>query len=128
MPLVLNCPIHPRLSKTRLIAFVVSVSAIADNIDYHVTLKGLTKIDRQHSHTSDRFGVIAVHMKDRRLNRFSNVGGVGPGKSIFRISGKANLIVDNNVDCPTSSITTQMCKIQRFTHNSLTSKRSISMQ
>ena len=70
-------------------------------------MEGITEIDRKFGHPQNRFRMIGVHMENRRLYHFGDVGTVTGRTRIFRIGGgKANLVVNNNTNRATDTKTT----------------------
>ena len=74
-----NFRIHQRLREAWLVALVVAKAAIAPHVDDDVAAEGLAIVDRQLAREGHRFGIVAVHMDDRRLHALGHVRGVrGP--------------------------------------------------
>ena len=70
-------------------------------------MEGITEIDGEFGHPQHRFRMIRIHMENRRLYHFGNIGTVTGRACIFRIGGgKANLIVNNNTNRATDTKTT----------------------
>ena len=65
--------VHQWLGVTRVIAFVVSVAAIANEVDDHVFMELLAIVECQTSNAHARFWVVCVHMENWRLHRFCNI-------------------------------------------------------
>ena len=61
--------VHHRLRERRLVALVVAVPAVADEVDDHVAPERLAELDRQPRRLHDRLGVVAVDVEDRGLDR-----------------------------------------------------------
>ena len=62
-----DLPIHQRLGERRLVAFVVAVAAIADQIDQEVALELLAIRERQPRRLDARLGIVGVDVDDRNL-------------------------------------------------------------
>ncbi len=90
--------VHQRLSAVRLVGLVVAATAVADQVDDHVTLELHAVVDGQLGHEQHGFRVVAVHVQDRRLDHLGNVGGVLGGARVQRVAdGETNLVVDHDV-------------------------------
>ena len=71
-----NCLVHKRLGVTRVVAFVVSVTAVANEVNHYVFMELLAIVKCQTSYTHARFWIICVHMENWRLNGFCNIAWV----------------------------------------------------
>ena len=98
--MVLDFFIKQRLSKTGFIALIMAVTAIAEDIDDDILLEAKPVLGRNAGDMHDRFGVIAVHMKDRCFQHLGQVGAVRSGTGIVRIADtETDLIVKHDVHC-----------------------------
>src|SRR3954453_21761714 len=108
------------LSETRLVRFVVSVSAIAVHIDDYIASVLLTKLKRGLRDKCDCKRIITIYMKDRRLDHFRHIRAVHRRTGVGRKCGKSNLIVNDHIHGPASLIASELREIQALRHNSLT--------
>src|SRR5205814_2896556 len=93
------------LREGRLISFVVSIAAIAIQVDDHVAPELLTEIECQIADKFHRKRIVAVYMENRGFDDLSDVRSV-PGRSrIFGKRSEANLIVHHNVNGAASAVT-----------------------
>ena len=122
-----NCLIHKRLGVTRVVAFVVSVTAIANEVDDHVFMELLAVIKCQTRNTHASFWVVSIHMENWRLNSFCNIAWILRRTRVLRRCGETNLVVDNDVNSSANAITTGVAHGKTFGNNSLTSKRSVAV-
>src|SRR3546814_18554633 len=80
------------LGKTRFIGFIVSKSAVTQNINEYIVMKLLhvfhCHLDRMHQ----RFGIVPVHMKYRRKSHLRNISTIRTGTAITEVGGKTNLL------------------------------------
>ena len=112
--------IHQRLGCARLVGFVVAVTAVAYQVDEDITFKGVTEIERQTRHESDRFRVIRVHVENRRLNHLTDVGTVRCRTRIQRVRrSEAHLVVDNDANGTAHFVTTRFRHVQGFLNHAL---------
>ena len=96
--------IHDRLSEAWIITFVMAVAAIAEHVHHHVLAEFLTVLGCDLSGEGRCFGIIAVHMEDRRLNHERHVRRVGRGPAVLWIGGEANLIVDHEMNSAAGAV------------------------
>ena len=68
--------VHHRLGCTRLIRLVMAVTAVADQVDHHIAVKGVTEIQCQAGHKGHRFRIIGIHVENRRLYHLHDVSTV----------------------------------------------------
>ena len=68
--------IHKRLGEGWLIAFIMAVAAIADDIQHHIRAEYHAEFGHQACAEHHRFRIIAIHMQDWRLHGFCNIGAI----------------------------------------------------
>ncbi len=66
--------IQNRLGIARVVAFVVTMPAIAEHVDHHVALESLAIIVGHLRHADARVRIVAVDMEDGRLHHARHVG------------------------------------------------------
>src|SRR6185312_6256622 len=96
--MISNRAIHQRLGEGRLVALVMAMAAIAEDVDDLVLLETVAKLRRDARDIDERFGIIAIHMKDRRLDFLCDLGAIGTGTRISGARGEADLVVDDDMD------------------------------
>ena len=69
--------VHQRLSERGLIGFVVSVAPVAKQVDYDVLFEFVAKFGGGAGDFDDRLGIVAVDVKDRRLDALCHIRRVG---------------------------------------------------
>ena len=126
--LLLDLLVHHRVGEHRLVAFVVTKAAVADQVDDHVFLELLAEFRRHAGRVHDRFGIVAVDVENRCLDHQSVVGGVGAGATEMRRGGKADLVVHHDMHGPAGAVTAQTRQRETFGDNTLTGKRGIAVQ
>ena len=120
--------IHHRLSRQRLVSFVMTMATVGNQINENIPFK-----DRAifHCHTgskSNRFRIIAVHMNNRRLNHFGDVGTKLGRTGVGRVrGGKTDLVIDHNTNRAAHFITAGIGHIQGFLHDTLSCYRGVAM-
>ena len=125
--MLFDFPIHDRLRVSRIVAFVVAVAAVADHVDDHIALELLAVIEGQAKHAQGGFGIVAIHVKNRRLNHARNVRCIGGGSGIFRQGGKADLVVDYEVQRATGAIAFELRQVQGLRNDALTRERGVAV-
>ncbi len=90
--------VHQRLGEGRLVALVVPVAAIAEQVDDDVLFEFAAVFGGDAGDRDDRFGIVAVDVKDRRLHALGDIGRVGARTRGGGRGGKADLVVDDDVD------------------------------
>ena len=94
-----NNAIHHRLSGQRFICFVMTMTAIGNQINENISLKDRAILHRHTGSKSNRFRIIAVHVNNRRLNHFGDVGTKLGRTGIVRVrGGETNLVIDHNTN------------------------------
>jgi hypothetical protein len=120
--------VKQRRGEAGLVGLVVPVAAVAPQVDDHVHLEPLTKIDRETGRVHDRFGVVAVHVEDRRLDRFRDVGRVGREADLLRRRGEADLVVDDHVDRAARAVARHFRQPERFLDDALPGEGGVAVQ
>ena len=107
----------------------MATPSITYQIDHHVSIELITKINGQLRHENHRFRIIAVDVEYGRLNHFRDVGTVLGGPHILRrTGGKPDLIVENNVEGPASTISSGLRHLKRLHDHALPRKGGIAVQ
>ena len=76
----------------------MAVAAVADEVDNHVFLELHAEIERELGDEQHRFRVIAVDVKNRRVDHFRDVGAVLGRACVFEVGrGETDLVVDHDV-------------------------------
>src|SRR5262249_60335042 len=97
--------IEHRLSKGRLIAFVVSEPPITIHVDDHIALEFVAKIEGEPNHLSNRLGILAVNMENRNLEHLVHSRGEDAGSCVGRRSGKTDLVINDDVQGSADGVT-----------------------
>ena len=126
--LLANARVHRRIGEHGLVALVMTKSAIAEDVDDNIFVELLAEFGRHFCGMNHGFGIIAVHMENRRFHHQSDVGGVGRRARIRRRCGKADLIVDHDVDRAARAVAFQARQAKAFRHHALARKGSIAVQ
>ena len=68
--LLLNGLVHPGLSKARLVGFIVSIAAVADDVDYNVLLVLGAVVRSKLADEVDSLDVVAVYVEDGSVDGY----------------------------------------------------------
>ena len=120
--------IHQRLGCARLVGFVVAVTAVAHQIDEDIAFEGITEIQRQAGHESDRFRVIGVDVENRRLHHLTDVGAVRGRTRIQRVRrGESHLVVNHDAYGTAHFVTARFGHVQGFLNHALAGDRGVAV-
>src|SRR5437764_11499715 len=82
----------------RVVAFVVTMTTVADHIYKHIAIKLLAITGGNIGTFHHGFGIVTIYMEYRSLHHGGNRSAVIGTAGIFEIGGKANLIINNKMD------------------------------
>ena len=119
--------IHQWLRVTRVITLVVTVASVAHHVDDDILMKALSVFPCQTRNSYACLWVIAIHMKNWCLHCFGDITAIQRRTSELWRGGKANLVVDNQVNRATNAITIDVAHAETFGNDSLTSKSSVTV-
>ena len=71
--------VHGRVGKHRLVAFVVTKAAVAEDIHNHILVELLPVFGGHFGGMNHGLGIVAVHMENRRVDHQGDVGRIGSG-------------------------------------------------
>ena len=117
--LLLDQRVHERLRHRGVVALVVSASAVREQVDDDVAVELLAVCERELCDAHDRFGVIAVHVQDRSIDRLGDVGRVGRRAAVARRRGEADLVVDHEVHGSACAVCAQLRHLQGLEDDAL---------
>src|SRR5579883_624335 len=120
-------PVHQRLGEARLVALVMPEAPIAEHVDDDWFVESLPKLDRDFGAIDDRFGIVAIDVKDRRLDQLGDVGGVRRRARIARIGGEADLVVDDEMDRAAGAMAAKAGKAETFRDHTLAGEGGVAM-
>ncbi len=81
----------------------------------------------QTGHPDAGFGVVAVHVEDRRLHHLRHVGGVQRRTAPLGGGGEADLVVDHDVDRAADPEAGQLRQVERLGHHALTGEGGVAV-
>ena len=115
------------MGEVRFVSLVVTVAAIADDIEDDVLMEFLTKFESQLDDGGGSQGIVSVDVKNRQTNSFSRSGAVASGAGVIGQSGKCDLIIDDDVDGSARAVSFEAGKIDGFSNDTLSDKSTISV-
>src|SRR5579871_4356545 len=96
--LALDNLVHPWLSETRLIRFIVALLSITDDINDDIRLELLSPVCRELMNKRNGFRIITVDMENRTIIGLADISCIRSGSSETRIRSKPNLVVNHNMN------------------------------
>ena len=115
-----NALVHQRLGDHRLVGLVVPLPAETDQVDENVLVKRVAIFHRHFHRQEARLRIVAVDVKDRRLNHFRDVGAVERAASVTRVgSREADLVVDHDVDGAAGLVAPRLRQVEGLLHHAL---------
>src|SRR5690606_2562766 len=87
-----------RLGKFRLVALIVAMAPVTQQIDENVLEKFLPVFHRQVGGERNSFGIVTVDVKDGCVNDLCDIGAVDTRPRIVIVGGKTHLVVDHEVN------------------------------
>ncbi len=95
---LLDDPVHGRLGCRRFVRLVMTMPAIADQVDHHVLVEQHAVFQRQSRRINDGFRIIAIDMNDRRFQHLGNFRAIRRRACILRIAdGETDLVVADDM-------------------------------
>ena len=119
--------VHARLRERGLVALVVAVAPVADHVDDDVLLERLPELEREPDDADRRFGVVAVHVEDRRLHRLGDVGRVHRRAREAGRGREADLVVHDDVHGAADVVAGQLREVQRLRDDALARERGVAV-
>ena len=115
------------LGEVRLVALVVSVPAIANDIENDVLVEFLAEFEGELDDVSGGQGVVAIDVKDREAEGFSGSGTIASGAGVGSEGGEGNLVIDDNVDGATRAVALEAGEIEGFGHDALADESAVAV-
>ena len=105
----------------------MALPAIAHQIDHHIAMEMLAERHRHFCGPHHGLRIIGIHMKNRGLDRLGHIGRIGGEAALLRHRRETDLVVDDDVDCPTGSPVRHFGECQRFKNDTLAGKCRVPM-
>ena len=116
---VVDLGVHQRLRVAGVVALVVPVAPVADEVDDHVLVEPLAVGVGEPRHPHARLGVVAVDVEDRGLDDLGDVGGVEARPGGLGRGGEPDLVVDHDVDRAAHPVALDVAHVERLGHDAL---------
>ncbi len=122
-----HLPVHDGLRERRLVAFVVPVAPVPDEVDQEIALEFLAIREREPRGGDARLRVVRVHMDDGNLERAGQAAGVERAVRVVWIRREADLVVRDDVNRAAGRIAGESMEIQRLGDHALAGKRGVAV-
>jgi hypothetical protein len=120
--------IHLRLGGGRLVGLVVTVPAVADDVDDDVLAEAHPVVRGQPRRQHHGLGIVAVHVEHRRLDHLRHVAAVERRAGVVGgVRGEADLVVADNVHRAAGVETRRLGELERLHHHALPRERGIAV-
>ena len=126
-PPLVDLGVHQRLRVAGVVALVVAVAAVADEVDDHVLVEPLAVGVGQPGHPHAGLGVVAVHVEDRRLDDLGHVGRVEARPGGLGRGGEPDLVVDHDVDGAAHPVALDVAHVERLGHHALAGEGGVAV-
>ena len=120
--------VHHRVGEHRLVAFVMTKAAVADDVENHVFVELLAELSCDARGVHDCFWVIAVDVENRGLDHERDVSRVGRRAAKVWRGCKADLVVDHDVHGAAGFVPFKAGQTEPFGHDALASKGRVAVQ
>ena len=111
--------VHQRLRVRRLVALVVTVAAIADDVDHDVAVELVAIHHGEPDGRQAGLGIVGVDVDDRRVEALGEVARVVGGAPFARVGGEADLVVADEMDRAAGRVALDAGQVERLGHDSL---------
>ena len=93
--------------------------AVAKHVDDHVLAELLAVFGGHSGGKGHGFGIVAVDVKNRRLDHQGCVGRIGAGAAVTGAGGEADLIIDDEMDRAAGPVSLDPHQVETFGHHAL---------
>src|SRR5436190_13222845 len=95
------------LSEFWFIAFIVTVTSVANHIDEDILAEFLTVFYSKICYEVHRFRIVTIDVQNRSINNLCKVSTIDTCSRIIVVSCESNLVVDHKMDRSPSCVTRQ---------------------
>ena len=103
-------------------------AAIAEHVDDHVLVELLPELGCDLCGVDHGFGIVPVHVEDRRLYHQRDIGRVGRRPAEMRCRGETDLVVHHDMHRAPGAVTAQARQAETFRHDALTCKGRVAVE
>jgi hypothetical protein len=111
--------VEDRLGERGFVGLVVAVAAEAHHVDHDIPAELHAELEGEQRDHADGLGIVAVHVKDRRLNHLGHVRAVVRGTRVARQRGEADLVIDHDVQRATGRVAGELREVERLRDHAL---------
>ena len=115
------------LGEVWLVALVVPVFPVADDVEDDVLVELLAKLQGHLDDGTGGEGVVTVDMKDGETEGFGGGGTVAGGAGVDRKGGEGDLVVDDDMNGAAGLVALELREIEGFRHHALADKGSVAV-
>ena len=115
------------LGEGGFVSFVVTVAAVAVNINHHIAAELLAKLQRDLGDFDDGEGIFAVHMENGGVNHLGDVSAVACGTGVRWERGEADLVVHNEMDCAAGAVALELRHVECLRNDALSDESGIAV-
>ena len=123
----LDARVQLGLGEERLVGLVVTVTAIANEVDQEVLAEACPICNRDAHRHHAGFGVIRIDMHNRHVESFRQIAGIVRAAGIDRIGSEADLVVRDDVQRAAYFKGAQAAHVERLGHNTLANERGVAV-
>src|SRR6202453_1394270 len=96
--MILDLFVAQWLGNGRVVYLTVTVAAVANQVDDHIGVECVAVLDGQSGNTNRGLGILSIYMKDGNGQPSADIGGEARRVALLGVRGKANQIVDDDLD------------------------------
>ncbi len=118
---------HQRLGERRLVALVVPVAAVADEVDHDVAPEPPPEGEPEPHRRERCLGIVRVDMDDRRVEAFREVARIAGRAPVRGVGREPDLVVRDHVQCAACRVADEPLQIQRLGDDALAGERRVAV-
>ena len=111
----------------RLVALVVPVAPVTDEVDDHVVAEALAVHHRQAGGGQAGLGIVGVDVDDRRVEALGQVGRVVGRATLARPGRESDLVVGDEMHGAAGGVAVEARQVQRLGHHALRGERRVAV-
>src|SRR6266404_3495776 len=123
----LDAVVQARLRDRGVIHFAVAVAAVADEVHDNVAAKLRAIVSGKLPHAHHGVGIFAIDVKDGNRLTLRNIRSESRGMLLLRPRGKADQVVDDDVDRAAHGVSMQISQIERFRPDALARESGVAV-
>ena len=116
---------HQRLRERGLVALVVAVPPVADEIDDDVAAEAPPEREREPDRRDRGLGIVGVDVDDRGVEAFREVARIARRAPVGGIGGEADLVVGDHVQRAAGRVADEALEVERLRHDALRRERRV---